>query len=72
MASVTTAVVHLAGALDRPVYVAVPWWPAWCFLLEGEELPWYPSVRLFRQTEPADWCQPIERIAAAVGQLAPG
>jgi tetratricopeptide (TPR) repeat protein len=71
VASVTTAVVHLAGALDRPAHVAVPWWPAWCFLLEGEALPWYPSVRLYRQPLAADWREPIERIAAEVRRLAP-
>jgi hypothetical protein len=70
VASVCTAVVHLAGALDRPAYVAVPWWPAWCFMLEGEEMPWYPSVRLFRQASPADWQPVIERIAAETGRLA--
>jgi Flp pilus assembly protein TadD len=63
VASVCTAVIHLAGALDRPTLVAVPWWPAWPFMLEGEEMPWYPSVRLIRQTAPNEWRAPIERIA---------
>jgi Flp pilus assembly protein TadD len=70
VASVCTAVVHLAGALDRPAYVAVPWWPAWCFMLEGEEMPWYPSVRLFRQASPAEWQPVIERMAAEARRLA--
>jgi hypothetical protein len=70
IASVCTAVVHLAGALDRPALVAVPWWPAWCFMLEGEELPWYPSVRLFRQERPTDWASPIERIAREIARQA--
>jgi hypothetical protein len=70
VASVTTAVVHLAGALDRPAYVAVPWWPAWCFMLEGEAMPWYPSVRLYRQAQPADWQEPIARIAEALARSA--
>lgn len=63
VASVCTAVIHLAGALDRPTLVAVPWWPAWPFMLEGDEMPWYPSVRLFRQDAPNEWRAPIERIA---------
>jgi Flp pilus assembly protein TadD len=70
VASVCTAVVHLAGALDRPTRVAVPWWPAWCFMLEGEEMPWYPSVRLIRQQEPNDWAAPMERIAGEIAALA--
>jgi len=70
VASVCTAVVHLAGALNRPVHVAVPWWPAWCFMLEGEEMPWYPSVRLVRQNEPGDWRSPIQRIAEQLAQRA--
>lgn len=63
VASVCTAVVHLAGALDRPALVAVPWWPAWPFMLEGADMPWYPSVRLIRQETPNEWRSPIERIA---------
>lgn len=70
VASVCTAVVHLAGALDRPVRVAVPWWPAWCFMLEGEEMPWYPSVRLIRQQEPNDWNAPMARIAEEIAGMA--
>jgi Flp pilus assembly protein TadD len=69
VASVCTAVVHLAGALDRPARVAVPWWPAWCFMLEGEEMPWYPSVRLIRQQEPNDWDAPMARIAGEIAAL---
>ena len=49
--SVTTTVIHLAGALARPVWVLVPARPGWRYLLEGERLPWYPSARLWRQAE---------------------
>jgi hypothetical protein len=68
VASVCTAVIHLAGALGRPTYVLVPWWPGWRYLFEGEEMPWYPSVRLMRQQQPSDWGAPIARLAA---ELAP-
>lgn len=70
VASVCTAVVHLAGALDRATLVAVPWWPAWPFMLVGEEMPWYPSVRLIRQQAPNEWRAPIERIARELAALA--
>jgi Flp pilus assembly protein TadD len=69
VASVCTAVVHLAGALDRPALVAVPWWPAWPFMLEGEGMPWYRSVRLFRQARPNEWQAPIGRIADELAKL---
>jgi tetratricopeptide (TPR) repeat protein len=47
--SVTTAVVHLAGALGKAAWVLVPNRPRWWYSLEGERSPWYSSVRFFRQ-----------------------
>ena len=46
--SVTTATAHLAGALGRPTWVLVPSVPSWRYLWEGERMPWYPAVRVFR------------------------
>jgi len=69
VASVCTAVIHLAGALGRPTHVLVPWWPAWRYLFDGEEMPWYPSVRLVRQEQPNDWSAPINRLAAGLAPL---
>jgi tetratricopeptide (TPR) repeat protein len=68
VASVCTAVIHLAGALGRPTYVLVPWWPGWRYLFEGEEMPWYPSARLVRQEQPNDWSAPIARLAAELAR----
>jgi tetratricopeptide (TPR) repeat protein len=68
VASVCTAVIHLAGALGRPTYVLVPWWPGWRYLFEGEDMPWYPSARLVRQEQPNDWAAPIARLAAELAQ----
>lgn len=53
--SVQTAVVHLAGALGKPVWAIIPVCPEWRYLREGVNLPWYPSVRLFRQHQRAEW-----------------
>ncbi len=62
--SVCTAVVHLGGALGRPVWVLTPKTPEWRYLASGTAMPWYPSVRLFRQAQNDPWEAVIQRIAA--------
>lgn len=66
-----TALAHLAGALGRPVWVALALAPEWRWFLEREDSPWYPSMRLFRQSSLGDWGDVFERIAVAVRQLVP-
>ena len=61
-----TSIAHLAGALAVPVWVAIPFAPDWRWLLEREDSPWYPTMRLFRQTERGDWQSVFARIAAAL------
>jgi hypothetical protein len=61
-----TAVAHLAGALGRPVWVALGSPSDWRWLAGREDTPWYPSMRLFRQTSPGSWHDVFERIAAAL------
>jgi len=58
-----TAVPHLAGALGVPVWVALPLVPDWRWLLEREDSPWYPTMRLFRQTRYGKWEDVFERMA---------
>lgn len=60
--SVCTSVIHLGGALGRPVWVMVPHAPEWRYGVEGETIPWYPTVRLFRQTEPGSWGPVIDGV----------
>jgi tetratricopeptide (TPR) repeat protein len=58
-----TAVPHLAGALGVPVWVALPTIPDWRWLLDREDSPWYPTMRLFRQCRYGHWDDVFERMA---------
>jgi tetratricopeptide (TPR) repeat protein len=64
--SCDTAVAHLAGALGRPVWVALAFAPDWRYLTGREDCVWYPSMRLFRQDRPGDWESVFTRMAAAL------
>lgn len=70
--SVDTSVVHLAGALGRPCWVMTPFAPDWRWLLDREDTPWYPSLRLFRQGAEGTWPAVIARLAAELEKLARG
>lgn len=50
-----TAVAHLAGALGRPVWIALSTGPEWRWLRDRDDSPWYPTARLFRQRQFGDW-----------------
>jgi len=69
--AVDTSVAHLAGALGRPVWLALPVVPDWRWGLGREESPWYPTMRLFRQTERGRWDDVFARMADALGGLPP-
>jgi len=61
--SIDTSIVHLAGALGRPVWALLSASPDWRWLLEGSSCPWYPTMRLFRQAEKGNWIAVLLRIA---------
>jgi Tfp pilus assembly protein PilF len=67
--SVDTAVAHLAGAIGKPVWTLLPFAPDFRWMLKREDSPWYPTMRLFRQSRRGDWEEVIERVGSALRQL---
>jgi hypothetical protein len=65
-----TSTAHLAGALGVQVWVALSTSPDWRWLLDRDDSPWYPSMRLFRQSRPGGWADVFQRIKAELATLA--
>ena len=68
--SVDTSVAHLAAALGKPVWLLNRFDSCWRWLTDRDDSPWYPSLRLFRQTAPGDWPGVVERVVPALQALA--
>jgi len=64
-----TAVAHLGGALGRPTWVALQQVPDWRWMLDREDCPWYPTMRLYRQSERGEWAPVFDRIAHDLSRL---
>jgi ADP-heptose:LPS heptosyltransferase len=59
-----TAPLHLAGAMGRRAWAMIPFAPHFPWLLDREDSPWYPSMRLYRQSQPGtDWVSVVDQIA---------
>ncbi|MDH3701516.1 MAG: tetratricopeptide repeat protein [Alphaproteobacteria bacterium] len=69
--SVDTAAAHLAGAMARPVWVLLGYAADWRYLLDRDDSPWYPTMRLFRQARPGDWSLPVRDIGEALAAFRP-
>jgi len=67
--SVDSSPVHLAGGLNRPAWVMLPFVSEWRWLIGRNDSPWYPSLRLFRQDKPDDWDGVVRRMAAALREF---
>lgn len=70
--STDTSIAHLAGALGRPVWTLLAASPEWRWGLERSDSPWYPTMRLFRQTTDGDWSEPVAAMAQALQALSAG
>jgi tetratricopeptide (TPR) repeat protein len=68
--SVDTAVAHLAGALGKKVWVLLNHSPDWRWLLDRQDTPWYPTMRLFTQPVPGDWATVLRRVSSELRDFA--
>ncbi len=64
--SIDTAVAHLAGALGAPTWTLLSVFSDWRWMRGRDDSPWYPTMRLFRQTSPGDWDGLLGRVAEAL------
>jgi tetratricopeptide (TPR) repeat protein len=67
--TIDNSTAHLAGALGIPVWAMLPFEPDWRWMLNREDSPWYPSMRLFRQPKPGDWDSVIKNVEGALDEL---
>ena len=65
--TIDNSTAHLAGALGVPTWVLLPFAPNWRWQLERSDSPWYPSMRLFRQTKEGDWQSVVQDVKDALG-----
>jgi hypothetical protein len=66
--STDTAVVHLAASLGKPTWNLLPWESFWQYGVSAETTPWYPSMRLFRQSRRGDWDSVLRQVRAALSK----
>jgi hypothetical protein len=68
--SVCTSVCHLAGAMRASVWTLLPFAADWRWLLQREDSPWYPTMRLFRQPKVGDWQSVTQRVRVELVPMA--
>jgi ADP-heptose:LPS heptosyltransferase len=70
LVAVDTSVAHLAGAMGKAVALLIPFAPDWRWLLHRTDTPWYPTMRLFRQSAVGDWDGPLEQLRQELSDAA--
>jgi tetratricopeptide (TPR) repeat protein len=70
--TVDTSVAHLAAALGRPTWILLPYKPDYRWLLDRDDSPWYPTVRLFRQTRTREYGSVVDRLRVALSATVSG
>jgi hypothetical protein len=69
--SVDTSLAHLSGALGKQTWVLLPFNPDWRWLLDRDDSPWHPTVKLYRQKTAGDWNEVFARVAADLRRAFP-
>jgi hypothetical protein len=67
--AVDTSVAHLAAALGQPTWILLPYVPDYRWLLDREDSPWYPTVRLFRQSATCEYTSVLDRVRTELGTM---
>jgi cytochrome c-type biogenesis protein CcmH/NrfG len=67
--AIDNSTAHLAAALGRPTWLLLPFAPDWRWLLETEKSPWYPTMRIFRQSQRGDWPSVVRQVHTALASL---
>ena len=65
-----TSLAHVAGGMGVPVWMLLAYVPDWRWMVEREDTPWYPGMRLFRQKKQGDWTEVMNRVTEALRKLA--
>ncbi len=67
--TIDTSVAHLAGAMGKPVWLLLPFFPDWRWLLNRKDSPWYPSMKIFRQRQDGNWNSVFDEVVVELNSL---